>query len=190
MGLLKIILRCCIPVQAPMKQNEFNLRVNKKNRPIVVDIWAPWCGPCRAMEPAFKQISQKYAGQVEVLKVNADESPEVVKALRVMGIPTVISFGGGKEILRRTGMQPIEMLDILFEAALHQRKPAVIPLSPNDRLFRSVAGVALLFSGWIFGHSLVLMGVGGGLIFSAFYDRIPIYKTIAARVVAIFQRLK
>jgi len=173
-----------------MKQNEFNIRLKKNPRPVVVDLWAPWCAPCRAMEPAFRQVSQKYAGQVDVLKINADESPEVLKSLGVMSIPTVIGFANGKEILRRTGMQSVEVLNILFDSALHQRKPLVIPPAPGARLIRSTAGLALLISGWFIGHSFLLMGLGGGLLFSAFYDRCPIYRAFVPRLAALFNRSK
>lgn len=171
-----------------MKNSEFQKRLVENPNPILVDLWAPWCAPCRAMEPAFKQVSQKYKGQVDVLKINADELPEVMKALGVMGIPTVVGFAQGKEILRRTGQQSAEALDILFDATLHQRKPAVLPPAPIDRLIRSGAGLALLALGWFNGPSLLWLGIGGVLLFSAFYDRCPIYKAIVPRLAALFQR--
>ena len=173
-----------------MQNTEFQKRLDENPRPIIVDLWAPWCGPCRAMEPAFKQIRQKYIGQVDVLKINADESPEVLKAMAVMGIPTIIGFVGGKEILRRTGMQSAEALDILFDATLHQRKPAIIPPAPIDRLIRSGAGLALMTLGWFSGHFILLIGIGAVLLFSAFYDRCPIYKAIFPRLKALFQRAR
>jgi thioredoxin len=171
-----------------MKNTEFLKRLEKNQKPIIVDLWAPWCSPCRAMEPAFKQTSQKYVDQVDVLKINADESPEVLKALGVMGIPTILGFAGGKEILRRTGMQSAQALDILFDATLNQRKPAMIPPAPIDRLIRSGAGLALITLGWFTGQSLLLMGIGGVLLFSAIYDRCPIYRAISSRLSSLFRR--
>ena len=170
-----------------MKNIEFQKRLLENPKPVIVDLWAPWCGPCRAMGPAFKQTSQKYKGLVDVIKINADESPEVLKTLGVMGIPTVVGFADGKEILRRTGMQSAQALDILFDSTLHQRKPAVMPLAPVDRLIRSGAGLAFITFGWLYGHSILLMGIGGALLFGAFYDRCPIYKAIAPRLKAFFQ---
>jgi thioredoxin 1 len=140
------------------------------------------------MEPAFKQASQKYAGQVDVWKINADESPEVLKALGVMGIPTVIAFAQGKQILRRTGVQSAEMLDILFDSALNQRKPAFIPPAPLDRLLRIIVGIVLLVLGWFYGQYWTLYILGGVVLFSAFYDRCPIYRAIAPRVMSLFNR--
>lgn len=171
-----------------MKNSDFQKRLLENPRPIIVDLWAPWCGPCRAMEPAFKQTSEKYHGQVDILKVNADESPEVVKALGVMGIPTVVGFANGKEILRRTGMQSPKALDILFDSTLHQRKPGVIPPTPVDRLIRSGAGLALITLGWFTGQSILLIGIGSVLLFSAFYDRCPIYRAIVPRLTALMRR--
>lgn len=171
-----------------MKNTEFQRRLSHNSKPVIVDLWAPWCGPCRAMEPAFKQASQKYNGQVDILKINADESPEVLKALGVMGIPTVIGFAGGKEILRRTGMQSAGTLEIMFDSTLHQRKPVVMPPAPIDRLIRSGAGLALIVIGWFTGQSILLMALGGVLLFSAFYDRCPIFKAVAPRLTAFFQR--
>jgi hypothetical protein len=108
--------------------------------------------------------------------------------LGVMGIPTVVGFAGGKEILRRTGMQSAEALDILFDATLHQRKPAVIPPAPIDQFIRSGAGLALIALGWFNGQSFLLMGIGAVLIFSAFYDHCPIYNAIVPRLTALFSR--
>ncbi len=171
-----------------MKRDEFNRRINRNPRPVVVDLWAPWCAPCRAMEPAFKKVSQKYTGQVDVIKINADESPDVLRSLKVMGIPTTISFAKGKEIMRRTGMQSAEALDVIFDAALHERKPAIIPPAPLDRLIRSGAGIIFLVIGWFLGHSILLMAVGGVLIYSAFYDRCPVYRAIVPRLKALIHR--
>ena len=107
-----------------------------------------------------------------------------------MGIPTMLGFAHGKEILRRTGSQSLEAIDILFDATLHERKPAVLPLAPIDRLIRSLVGLALIILGWFTGHSIVLLAMGGIVLFSAFYDRCPIYKAIVPRLAALFQRVK
>jgi thioredoxin len=171
-----------------MKKAEFFSRLKRNPHPVVVDLWAPWCGPCRAMEPAFKEISKKYDGKVDVWKINADDSQDVLKALGVRAIPTVIGFAKEKEILRRTGMQSSKALDTLFEAALNERKPAVMPLAPLDRILRVGAGLALATLGWYYGNSWILYAIGAVLLFSAVYDRCPIYKMIAPRVTELFHR--
>lgn len=171
-----------------MKKFEFQRRVKNNPRPIIVDLWAPWCAPCRAMEPAFKHASQKYSGRVDVLKINADESPEVMKELGVMSIPTVIGFANGQEILRRAGMQTEGMLDFFFEATFNQKKPAVMPPAPAARVVRTILGVSLLIAGWFMGQSIWLMVLGGLVIFSGYYDRCPVFKAIAPRVKSLFQQ--
>lgn len=170
-----------------MKKDEFYNKLQQSKRPVVVDLWAPWCGPCRAMEPAFKQASQKYSGKVDVWKINADESPDVLKSLGVMGIPTVIAFAKGKEILRRTGMQNGDMLDILFDSALNERRPDIIPPAPFDRMLRTTLGLILLGVGWYIGLSWWLMGIGAVVLFSAFYDRCPVFKAVFPRIKALFR---
>jgi len=169
-----------------MEKSEFSARISQSARPVIVDLWAPWCAPCRAMEPAFKQVRQKYNGQVDILKINADESPEVIRALGVMSIPTVVGFAHGKEILRRTGMQSREALDSLFDATLHERRPAIVPPTPVNRLLRSGVGLGLAALGWFWGPSILLIVLGGVLIFSAFYDRCPIYRAIVPRLKTLF----
>ncbi len=173
-----------------MKNAQFQKRLLENPTPFIVDLWAPWCAPCRAMEPAFKQASQKYAGEVEVLKINADDSPEVLKALGVMSIPTVLGFSNGKEILRRTGVQSFEALDIIFDATLHGRKPAIIPPSPIDRFLRSFAGLALIALGWFAAQSILVAALGAVVLFTAFYDRCPIFKAIYPRLLARFQHAR
>jgi hypothetical protein len=87
-------------------------------------------------------------------------------------------------------MQSAGALDILFDATLKQRKPVIFPPAPIDRLIRSAGGLALIAVGWFSGHSILLMGIGGVLLFSAFYDRCPIYKAIVPRLATFFNRSK
>jgi thioredoxin len=171
-----------------MKNTELQNRIRKNPRPMIVDIWAPWCAPCRAMEPAFKQTSQKYSGQVDILKINADDSQEVLKALGVRSIPTLMAFAGEKLIMRRTGIQSAQELEMLFEAALNQRKPAIVPPAPIHRIIRTVGGLALIAFGWFTNQSYLLMGIGAVLLFSAVYDRCPIYRAIVPRLLEKFQK--
>ncbi len=171
-----------------MNKNEFYARINKSSRPIIVDLWAPWCVPCRTMQPAFKQVSQKYENQVFILKVNADESPDVLKALGVRGIPTVIGFSHGKEILRRTGTQSAQTLDLIFDAALNERKPVVMPLAARDRVLRVLGGLVLLIISWVIGHSIIFLAPGTVLLFAAVYDRCPVYRAVMPRLASLFRK--
>ena len=74
--------------------------------PVVVDVWAPWCGPCRAVAPALEAVGQAQAGRLVVLKLNTDEHPEVASGLNVRGIPTFVVYAHGREVARRSGAMP------------------------------------------------------------------------------------
>lgn len=171
-----------------MKNLEFKRKIKTNRKPVVVDLWAPWCTPCKVMAPAFKEISQKYNGKVDVLKINVDESPEVMKELQVMSIPTVIGFSNGSEILRRSGMQTAGMLDFFFEATMKGEKPAILPPAPVVRIFRTIIGFGVIMLGWFTGKSILLIVLGGLIIFSGYYDRCPIFKAIFPRIKNVFTR--
>lgn len=173
-----------------MKKQEFLRKIKYNSRPVVVDLWAPWCSPCKAMAPGFKEVSQKFSGQVDVLKINADDSPDVMKYLGVMSIPTVIGYAKGEEIVRRTGMQTQGMLEFFFETTLSQKKPAIMPPAPAARLFRTVLGLGIAALGWFVWHSILIAIVGGVVIFTGYYDRCPVFRAIAPRIKNLFQRSK
>ncbi len=77
--------------------------------PVVVDVWAPWCPPCRAVSPVLDQIAHERAGKIVVLKLNSDEQP--MPQLGVAAIPTFIVYKGGRELDRKSGAMPKHMLD-------------------------------------------------------------------------------
>lgn len=170
-----------------MTRDEFLAKLKNAPRPVLVELWAPWCGPCKVMAPRLKRVGDKFTGRVELVKINADESAEVVKDLRVMGIPTLIAFNGGKEIFRKVGAQSEEALEAIFEAAQIAETPKTT-LQPMERGLRFLAGAALTIFGISSGPSWVLVGVGALVLFSAVYDRCPIYAAISARVKRAFNQ--
>ena len=86
------------------------------NVPVIVDLWAPWCGPCRMVAPILEQVAQARAGQVKVVKVNVDELPEVSARYGVQGIPTLLLLDRGREVARQVGAVPAHELDRWLDA--------------------------------------------------------------------------
>lgn len=165
-----------------MKIEEFQKRLQESVLPIVVDVWAPWCGPCRTLSPRLEKVGESFASRVEVWKINADESPELTRSLGIMGIPTLIFYKDGTEVTRRTGVQSIEALRQLFEMLLNEDASApVAGMADQTRMLRLISGFALwaiaAFTGW----SPVLLIVGGVIIFSSIHDRCPIWQAVKER---------
>ena len=75
--------------------------------PVVVDFWAPWCGPCRMLAPTIEKLAAEYGDKVKVGKLNTDENTDTPGSLRISAIPTVLVFQGGKEVDRLVGVNPL-----------------------------------------------------------------------------------
>lgn len=86
--------------------DSFAREVMRSDLPVVVDFWAPWCGPCRSVAPALDRLSQELAGQVKIAKINVDENPVVMRQLGVQGIPTMLIVKKGKIVDRWVGALP------------------------------------------------------------------------------------
>jgi len=166
-------------------------RLKTHPRPIVVDVWATWCNPCRVIEPDMRRLTQQYKDRVDVWKVNVDEEREITRALGVRGIPTLIIFKSGKELGRIVGAQPLSVLGEMFEAALIGERLQT-SLSPQERLLRLITCMALLAVSWTVKNSTVSTVCTVGAFFILFLtlvDMLPFWQTMQKRMGDWFRRL-
>ena len=103
---------------------EFDQKVLKASAPVVVDFWAPWCGPCRMVSPILEKLAEEFDGRVTVVKVNTDDNPQYAMQYGVRGIPTILFVAGGKEVHRQVGAVPEASFRRMFEAFSSAAKSA------------------------------------------------------------------
>ena len=90
----------------PVTDDSFDAEVLQSKTPVLVDFWAEWCGPCRALAPKLEEIATELKGKIKILKINVDENPTMPAKYGVRGIPTMILFKGGEEIEQIVGNLP------------------------------------------------------------------------------------
>ena len=88
----------------------FDQEVMKSDLPVLLDFWAPWCGPCRMLGPIVEEIAEEYKGRAKVGKINVDEEDELAAAFRVSSIPTVVVMKGGKVVNQAVGARPKQQI--------------------------------------------------------------------------------
>lgn len=96
----------------------FSASVAASKEPILVDFWAPWCGPCRMVAPVLEELAGEYAGRVKIAKVNVDDNPRTATSFRVQSIPALLLFKGGQVVASMIGAQPRNSIKTLLDEHL------------------------------------------------------------------------
>ena len=102
----------------------FEAEVLQNDRPVVVDFWAAWCGPCKLVAPEMEKLAVKYEGSIDIVKVDVDANPGLSRAFNIMSIPTIAFFAPGKQPMGVVGFRPMEQLETQFQLASYPKVEA------------------------------------------------------------------
>ena len=100
-----------------LTRENFN-EIVKSDKPVLVDFWASWCGPCRMVSPVIDQLAEEYAGKISVGKVNVDDEGALAAEFAIVSIPTVILFKNGKEVKKLVGVHSVDDYADMIDASL------------------------------------------------------------------------
>ena len=111
---------CSTPLRWVVDANddEFHAVADESSLPVLVDVWAPWCGPCRMVSPALESLAGELAGKLKLVKVNADDNPEVSRRFEVQSIPTLVLLRDGTVVDKQIGALPEHQLRSWLESKL------------------------------------------------------------------------
>jgi thioredoxin 1 len=93
-------------IMKEINDNIFNKEITENDVPVVVDFWAPWCGPCKMIAPVMEELDKQYSGKAKFTKVNVDENPITSQQFKISSIPTIMIFKGGKAVENLVGFRP------------------------------------------------------------------------------------
>lgn len=110
-----------LPWMVDAGDSDFGEIVERASLPVVVDMWAPWCGPCRMVTPALEQLATELAGEVKLVKVDVDQAPALARRFSVQAVPTLLVLDHGKVIATKAGAEPLDALRTWLNHALPQR---------------------------------------------------------------------
>jgi len=105
-------------IEVEITDATFESEVKKSDVPVLVDFWAPWCGPCKMVAPIVEEIAKEYEGKLKVGKLNTDDSQKVAAEYGIMSIPTLMIFKNGEVVERLIGAQPKEAIKSRIDALL------------------------------------------------------------------------
>ena len=101
-----------------LRTASFEQHLTRSDLPLIVDFWAPWCGPCRMMAPHYEEAAHRFGPRARFAKVNSDDEPALSARFGIRGIPTLIVFRGGKEVARQSGAMDLGTLERWLNSAL------------------------------------------------------------------------
>ncbi|MCB1137217.1 MAG: thioredoxin [Leptospiraceae bacterium] len=96
----------------------FDELIQKHNLPVLVDFWAPWCGPCKMVAPVLQELAGQWKGRITIIKINTDEKPDIAARFHITGIPTLILFKNGQPVHRISGALSLEQMKQQFQTFL------------------------------------------------------------------------
>src|SRR3954447_15385590 len=123
-----------------ISEREFQSAVIERSRevPVVVDFWAPWCGPCRQLTPALERAADARKGQVELVKVNTDENQSISAAFQIQGIPAVKAFKDGREVAQFVGAVPPAKVESFFDGLVPSEAEQLVAAGDEASLKRAL----------------------------------------------------
>lgn len=135
--------------------------MNNPRGPAIVEVWAPWCRECKAMQPAVDAVADQFAGRVDLVMINAEDDLDTVRSLGVKSTPTVIGYRDGREMFRYTGRRSRSELERLFSSVAEGSMPTRVGM--HDLVLRVAAGLAMVAAGIVSGPSIPLIVIGAVL---------------------------